>query len=44
MVESVPSAGPFAALPIPEDDKAVPRELVPGVAGLVPEAPPSADM
>ena len=29
---------------MPEDDKAVPRELVPGVAGLVPEVPPSTDM
>ncbi len=39
----VPSAAPFSALPIPEDESAVPAELVPGAVGLVPNAPPVMD-
>src|SRR5580704_15584620 len=37
----VPSSGPFIGpLPTPDDESAVPNELVPGVAALVPKAPP----
>src|SRR5277367_4659029 len=37
----VPSAGPLMAAPLPPDEEsAVPAELVPGAAGLVPNAPP----
>jgi hypothetical protein len=37
----VPSSGPFMApLPVPDDESAVPNELVPGAAALVPKAPP----
>jgi hypothetical protein len=36
----VPSATPLVAPPVPEDESAVPRELVPGEAGEVPAAPP----
>src|SRR6201994_3472860 len=41
MASPVPSAAPFAALPVPEDESAVPAELVPGASGLVPDAPPA---
>jgi hypothetical protein len=37
---SVPSSGPAAGLPLPDDDSAVPSELVPGAVGLEPAAPP----
>src|ERR1700688_3298112 len=40
MGSPVPSAAPFAALPVPEDESAVPAELDPGASGLVPDAPP----
>ncbi len=41
MAGLVPSSGPFMGpLPIPDDERAVPNELVPGAAGLVPKAPP----
>ncbi len=36
----VPSKGPFMGRPAPDDGSAVPSELVPGVAALVPKAPP----
>jgi hypothetical protein len=40
----VPSSGPFwTPLPVPLDDSAVPNELVPGAAELVPKAPPVVD-
>ena len=37
----VPSSGPFMGRPMPDDESAVPAELVPGVKGLVPKAPPA---
>src|ERR1700722_1403208 len=41
MAGLVPIRGPFwGPLPTPFDDNAVPNELVPGAAGLVPKAPP----
>ena len=40
----VPSSGPFVApWPVPDDESAVPAELVPGAAALLPEAPPLID-
>jgi hypothetical protein len=40
----VPSKGPFIGLsPMPDDDSAVPSELVPGAAALLPKAPPVTD-
>ena len=34
----MPSSGPFIApSPVPDDESAVPKELVPGAAALVPE-------
>jgi hypothetical protein len=37
----VPSGGPFIRpLPRPDEDSAVPSELVPGAAALLPKAPP----
>jgi hypothetical protein len=37
----VPSSGPFVGpWPTPDDESAVPAELVPGAAALLPEAPP----
>lgn len=36
----VPSSGPFIGWAVPDDESAVPEELVPGAVGLVPEAPP----
>jgi hypothetical protein len=36
----VASSGPFVGFAMPDDGSAVPSELVPGVAALVPEAPP----
>jgi hypothetical protein len=38
----VPSAGPLSFAPAapPDDESAVPAELVPGAVGEVPEAPP----
>jgi hypothetical protein len=39
----VPSATPLPTPPVPEDESAVPRELVPGAAGDVPAAPPVVD-
>ena len=45
MAGLVPSSGPFMGpLPMPDDERAVPNELVPGVAGLVPKAPPVTDV
>src|SRR5450755_905346 len=38
---SEPLMGPW---PMPDDESAVPKELVPGAAALVPKAPPVADM
>jgi hypothetical protein len=44
MAGLVPSSGPFVGpLPTPDDESAVPNELVPGAAALVPKAPPVAD-
>ena len=40
----MPSSGPFMGRPVPDDESAVPAELVPGAAGLVPKAPPVTDM
>ena len=41
----VPSAGPFMGpWPVPDDESAVPEELVPGAAALAPEAPPVTDI
>src|SRR6202043_2483588 len=40
MTGSVPSGGPLMGGAVPDDESAVPRELVPGAVGLVPEAPP----
>jgi hypothetical protein len=36
----LPSAAPLVAPPVPDDESAVPSELVPGEAGDVPAAPP----
>src|SRR6201996_1141453 len=36
----VPSSGPFCGGPAPSEENAVPSELVPGVVGFVPAAPP----
>src|SRR5258708_24925086 len=44
MAGLVRSGGPFCRLPMPLDESAVPDELVPGAAGLVPEAPPVTGM
>jgi hypothetical protein len=44
MAGPVPSSGPFMGLPAPDDDSAVPSEFVPGVAALVPRAPPVTDI
>jgi hypothetical protein len=45
MAGLVPSNGPFMGpLPTPDDERAVPNELVPGAAALVPKAPPIVDM
>jgi hypothetical protein len=45
MAGLVPSSGPFwGPLPTPFDESAVPNELVPGAAGLVPKAPPVTGM
>src|ERR1700761_1867839 len=45
MAGSVPSSGPFMGpLPTPDDESAVPNELVPGAAALVPKAPPVSDI
>ncbi len=41
----VPSSGPFMGpRPTPDDERAVPNELVPGAAALVPNAPPVMDI
>jgi len=40
----VPSSGPLKRWPVPNYESAVPNELVPGVAALVPEAPPVTDI
>src|SRR4029077_14229799 len=44
MARFVPSRGPFMGRPAPDDESAVPSELVPGAAALVPNAPPVMDM
>src|ERR1700675_547793 len=45
MAGLVPSSGPFMGpLLMPDDERAVPNELVPGAAGLVPKAPPVTDV
>src|ERR1700681_93086 len=44
MAGLVPSRGPFMGWPVPDDESAVPNELVPGAAGLVPKAPPVTDI
>jgi hypothetical protein len=45
MAGLVPSSGPFMGpSPTPDDESAVPNELVPGAAALVPKAPPVTDM
>src|ERR1700722_4903123 len=45
MAGLVPSSGPFwGPLPTPFDESAVPNELVPGVLGLLPKAPPVTGM
>jgi len=36
MAGLVPSTGPFIARPEPDDESAVPNELVPGAAALLP--------
>jgi hypothetical protein len=44
MAGLVPSRDPFMGpLPAPDDESAVPNELVPGAAALVPKAPPVTD-
>jgi hypothetical protein len=41
----VPSSGPFTGpRPTPDDESAVPNELVPGAAALLPKAPPVEDI
>src|ERR1700755_2072736 len=41
----VPSSGPFMGpWPASDDERAVPNELVPGAAALVPKAPPMVDI
>jgi len=40
MAGLVPSTGPFIGRPAPDDERAVPNELVPGAAALLPKAPP----
>src|ERR1700760_3074308 len=41
----VPSSGPFIGpVPAPDDESAVPSELVPGEAALLPKAPPVTDI
>ena len=40
MAGLVPSSGPFIGWAVPDDESAVPAELVPGAEGLVPAAPP----
>jgi hypothetical protein len=45
MAGLVPSTDPFIGpSPMPEDESAVPNELVPGAAALVPKAPPVTDI
>ena len=45
MAGLVPSSGPFMGpWPMPDDESAVPNELVPGAVALVPKAPPVADI
>jgi len=45
MAGLVPSSDPFVGpWPMPDDESAVPDELVPGAAALVPKAPPVADV
>src|ERR1700690_2432510 len=45
MAGLVPSSGPFMGpWPTPDDESAVPSELVPGAAALLPKAPPIADI
>src|SRR4051812_25460763 len=45
MAGLVPSGGPFIGpSPVPDDESAVPSELVPGAAALVPKAPPVTDI
>src|ERR1700690_1225338 len=45
MAGLVPRSGPLMGpWPMPDDESAVPKELVPGAAALVPKAPPVADM
>ena len=45
MAGLVPSGGPFIGpSPVPDDESAVPSELVPGAAALVPKAPPVMDI
>jgi hypothetical protein len=44
MAGLVPSSGPFIGpSQTPDDESAVPNELVPGAAALLPKAPPVAD-
>src|ERR1700728_1775593 len=40
MTGLVPSSGPFIGWEVPDDEIAVPEELVPGAEGLVPAPPP----
>ena len=45
MAGLVPISGPLMGpWPMPDDESAVPKELVPGAAALVPKAPPVTDM
>jgi|tagenome__1003787_1003787.scaffolds.fasta_scaffold20973843_5 hypothetical protein len=45
MAGLVPSSDPFIGpSPVPDDESAVPSELVPGAAALVPKAPPVTDI
>jgi len=45
MAGPVPISGPFMGpWPMPDDESAVPKELVPGAAALLPKAPPVTDM
>ena len=44
MAGLVPSSGPFMGRPVPDYESAVPNELVPGAAALVPRAPPVTDI
>jgi hypothetical protein len=43
-MSALPMPNPFVVDPATDVESAVPREFVPGVAALVPEAPPEAEL